>query len=287
MAQHLDSYRLPALCEALQASRSGFYRWKSRKHEVSAVDKAVKTAFTEHKGRAGAPCLTADIRAMGVDVSERTVGRSLRKLGLRCRYKRKFRPTTDSKHGLPIAPNLLERQFTVSKPNVAWVGDITYLQTQDGWLYLATMIDLFNRQVIGWQISSRIDQALVNDALMVTLSTRGKPSGVIVHTDRGSQYCSKSFAAIVKKYGALQSMRPKGNCWDNAVAKSFFATFKKQTIFGKPIVTRNQMRQQVFEFIEIYYNRVRRHLANGWVTPVEFERLCYKNLETKPVHYFD
>ena len=284
MAQHLDSYRLPALCEALQVSRSGFYRWKSVKHEPSVVDKAVSPAFTGHKGRAGAPCLTADIRAMGVDVSERTVGRSLRKLGLRCRYKRKFRPTTDSKHGLPIAPNLLDRQFTVSKPNVAWVGDITYLQTQDGWLYLATMIDLFNRQVIGWQISNRIDQALVNDALIAALATRGKPSGVIVHTDRGSQYCSKSFKALVKKYGGLQSMSRKGNCWDNAVAESFFATLKKQTIFGKPIATRNEMRQQVFEFIEIYYNRVRRHSANGWVTPVEFERLYYQNLETGPVH---
>jgi transposase InsO family protein len=119
MAQHLDSYRLPALCEALQVSRSGFYRWKGLKHEVCAVDKAVSTAFAHHKARAGAPCLTADVRATGVLVSERTVGRSLQKLGLRCQYKRKFRPTTDSKHSFPIAPNLLDRQFTVSKPNVS------------------------------------------------------------------------------------------------------------------------------------------------------------------------
>ena len=284
MAQHLDSYRLPALCEALQVSRSGFYRWKSREHEVSAVDKAVKTAFTEHKGRAGAPCLTADVRAIGVHISERTVGRSLRKLGLRCHYKRKFRPTTDSKHSLPIAPNLLDRQFTVSKPNVAWVGDITYIQTQEGWLYLATMIDLFNRQVVGWQVSTRIDQTLVNDALNAALYTRGNPRGVIVHTDRGSQYCAHSFKAILAKHGCLQSMSRKGNCWDNAVAESFFATFKKQTVFGKPIGTRHELRQQVFEFIEIYYNRVRRHSANGWVTPVEFERLYHQNVETSAVH---
>jgi transposase InsO family protein len=284
MVQHLDSYRLPALCEALQVSRSGFYRWKSVQHEVCAVDKAVSIAFAQHKGRAGAPCLTGDVRAAGVAVSERTVGRSLRKLGLRCQYKRKFRPTTDSKHNLAIAPNLLDRQFTVSKPNVAWVGDITYLQTTEGWLYLATMIDLFNRQIIGWQISTRIDQTLVNDALMAALSARGKPSGVIVHTDRGSQYCAHSFKAILAKHGCLQSMSRKGNCWDNAVAESFFATFKKQTVFGKPIGTRQEVRQQVFEFIEIYYNRVRRHSANDWVTPVEFERLYHQNLETTAVH---
>ena len=252
MAQHLSSYRVPALCEALQVSRSGFYRWKSVKREVCAVDKAVLTAFGCHKGRAGAPCLTGDVRAAGVAVSERTVGRSLRKQGLRCRHKRKFRHTTDSKHNLPIAPNLLNRQFTVSKPNVAWVDDITYLQTQEGWLYLATMIDLFNRQVIGWQISTKIDQALVNDALTAALTTRGKPSGVIVHTDRGAQYCAHSYKAILAKHDCLQSMSRKGNCWANSVAESFFATFKKQTVFGKPIGTRQEVRQQVFEFIEIY-----------------------------------
>ena len=284
MAQHLDAYSMLALCEALQVSRSGFYRWRSRKAVDGPVDRAVRTEFSAHKGRAGAPCLTGDVRAKGINVSERTVGRSLRRQGLRCLQKRNFRRTTDSKHCLPIAPNLLDRQFTVSEPNVAWVGDITYLQTQEGWLYLATMIDLFNRQVVGWQVSARIDQALVNDALNAALYTRGNPRGVIVHTDRGSQYCAHSFIAILAKHGSLQSMSRKGNCWDNAVAESFFATFKKQTVLGRPLVTQAEMRQQVFEFIEIYYNRVRRHSANDWVTPVEFERLYYQNLETSTVY---
>ena len=266
MAQHLDAYSMLALCEALQVSRSGFYRWRSRKAVDGPVDRAVRTEFSAHKGRAGAPCLTGDVRAKGINVSERTVGRSLRRQGLRCLQKRNFRRTTDSKHCLPIAPNLLDRQFTVSEPNVAWVGDITYLQTQEGWLYLATMIDLFNRQVVGWQVSARIDQALVNDALNAALYTRGNPRGVIVHTDRGSQYCAHSFIAILAKHGCLQSMSRKGNCWDNAVAESFFATFKKQTVLGRPLVTQAEMRQQVFEFIEIYYNRVRRHSANDWVS---------------------
>jgi len=276
--QQLALYRLGALCDALQVSRSGFYRWRGSKARSCVIDDAVSTAFKRHEGRAGAPCLTPDIRQTGIHISERTVGRSLHKQGLRCHSKRKFRHTTDSNHRLPIAPNLLNRQFTVCKPNVAWAGDITYLQTQEGWLYLAVMIDLFNRQVIGWQVSTRIDQALVNDALNAALSARGKPSAVIVHTDRGSQYCAQSFRDILTKHGCLQSMSRQGNCWDNSVVESFFATFKKQTIHGQPLTTRDEMRQQVFEFIEIYYNRVRRHSANGWVTPVEFERLYNQRL---------
>ena len=256
MAQHITHYRIKALCESLQVSRSGFYRWRSRKQVVWAVDEAVKKAFKAHKGRAGAPCLTADVQADGMIVSERTVGRSLSKQGLHCRHKRKFRHTTDSNHQWPIAPNVLNRNFTVNKPNVAWVGDITYIQTSEGWLYLATMIDLFNRQVIGWQTSTRIDQVLVNDALNAALITRSYPRGVIIHTDRGSQYCAHSFRQILKQYDLKQSMSRKGNCWDNAVAESFFATFKKQSIYGQPLQNNQNMRQHIFEFIEIYYNRV-------------------------------
>lgn len=284
MAQHIDQYRIETLCEGLQVSRSGFYRWRTRESAVCAVDGAVKKAFKNHKGRAGAPCLTADVKADGINVSERSVGRSLSKQGLRCRHKRKFRHTTDSNHRLPIARNLLNRNFTVNKPNVAWVGDITYIQTSEGWLYLATMIDLFNRQVIGWQVSTRIDQVLVNDALNAALTTRGKPRGVIIHTDRGAQYCAQSFRHIIKQYDLKQSMSRKGDCWDNAVAESFFATFKKQSIHGQPLQSNQKMRRQIFEFIEIYYNRVRRHSANGWVTPAEFERLYYQNLEPLTVY---
>jgi len=279
MVQHIDQYRIAALCEGLQVSRSGFYSWRRRGQVVCQLDDQVKQAFNRHKKRAGAPSLTADIRAEGFTASERTVGRSLKKQGLRCRHKRKFRHTTDSNHRYSVAPNLLNRNFTVSKPNVAWVGDITYIHTTDGWLYLATMIDLFNRQAVGWQTSARIDQVLVNDALNAAFVNRGKPSGVIIHTDRGSQYCSDSFKDIMKQYNLKQSMSRKGDCWDNAVAESFFATIKKQSIYGQPLQSRQKMRQQIFEFIEIYYNRVRRHSANGWVTPVEFERLYYQNLE--------
>ena len=279
MIEHIDQYRLQAMCQALQVSRSGFYYWHKRAKQLTAVDQAVGKAFKDHKGRAGAPCLTQDIHALGFDVSQRTVGRSLSKQDLRCRHKVKFKHTTDSNHDLPTAKNLLNRQFAVEKPNAVWVGDITYIQVQEGWLYLATMIDLFNRQVVGWQVSSKIDQALVNDALNAALINRGKPEGVMIHTDRGSQYCAKTFKKIIKDHHLVQSMSRKGNCWDNAVAESFFATFKKRTVHGQTLKTKTQMRHLIFEFIEIYYNRVRRHSANGWVTPVEFERLYNQNLE--------
>lgn len=284
MNKHLNQYSLLALCESLQLSRSGFYAWRKREQTVRAVDGAVSEAFKAHEGRAGAPCLTGDVHALGVRVSERTIGRSLSRQGLRCHSRLKFRHTTDSNHRLPVAPNLLNRNFTVSKPNQVWVGDITYIQTSEGWLYLATMIDLFNRQVVGWQMSARIDQALVNDALMAALISRGKPSGVMIHTDRGSQYCAHSFKRILADHDMVQSMSRKGNCWDNAVAESFFATLKKQGIHGHALKTRQQVRQHVFEFIEIYYNRVRRHSANGWLTPVEFEALYNQNLEDLSVH---
>lgn len=279
MIEHIHQYRLQAMCQALQVSRSGFYNWHKRAKQLTVLDEAVGQVFKAHKGRAGAPCLTSDVNALGFAVSQRTVGRSLSKQDLRCRHKVKFRHTTDSKHDLPIADNLLNRQFAIKQPNAVWVGDITYIQVEEGWLYLATMIDLFNRQVVGWQVSSKIDQALVNDALNAALINRGKPKGVMIHTDRGSQYCAHTFKKIIKDHHLVQSMSRKGNCWDNAVAESFFATFKKQTVHGQTLKTKTQMRHLIFEFIEIYYNRVRRHSANGWVTPVEFERLYNQNLE--------
>jgi putative transposase len=273
MNEHLEHYSMPALCEGLQVSRSGFYAWRNRSHEAKPVDIALERAYHAHRGKAGAPSLTPDLHDQGFALSERTVGRKLFKMGLKACVSRKFRHTTDSRHTLPIAPNLLDRQFTVNRPNVVWVGDITYLRTSDGWLYLAVMIDLFSRQVIGWQMSTRIDQTLVCDALEAALAIRGRPGSVMIHTDRGSQYCSKAFRTVIKDNKLVQSMSRKANCWDNAVSESFFATLKKQSVYGYKLKTRDNMRQHIFEYIEIYYNRVRRHSANNWVSPVEFERL--------------
>ncbi len=203
----------------------------------------------------------------------------MQRLGLRARYSKKFVSTTDSKHRLPVAQNLLNRQFTVNRPNQVWVGDITYLRTTQVWLYLAVFIDLHSRLVVGWQMSERIDQALVIDALQAALLTRGNPKGVMIHTDRGSQYCADNFVALIDKNALIQSMSRRGNCWDNAVAESFFATLKKEEIYGKPLSDREQTRAIVFEYIEGYYNRVRRHSTNGWVSPADYERLYHQASE--------
>jgi putative transposase len=284
MQERLEQYSMAAWCQGLQVSRSGFYAWRNRNKEALPVDVQLVQAYANHKGKAGAPSLCADLRAIGFSISIRTVGRKLKARGLRAKVTRKFRHTTDSNHSMLVAPNRLNRQFTVAKPNQVWVGDITYIRTTEGWLYLAVMIDLFSRQVVGWQMSTRIDQELVNDALMAALLMRGMPKGVLIHTDRGSQYCSKSFRKIIKQNRLTRSQSRKANCWDNAVAESFFASLKKQSIYGETLTTRDKMRQQIFEYIEIYYNRVRRHSANGWVSPVQFERLHHQTLEGLAVH---
>lgn len=283
MNEHLDQYTMRALCEALVVSRSGFYAWRNRGQIASDLDLAIASEFNRQQSRAGATSMACQIREDGFAVSTRTIGRSLKRQGLSVRYKRKFRHTTDSKHKLPVAQNLLDRQFKVEHPNRVWVGDITYLRSSEGWLYLAVMIDLFNRQVVGWQMSERMDQELVNDALEAALTSRGKPKKVLIHTDRGSQYCAHSFVEMISENKLQQSMSRKGNCWDNAVAESFFASLKKQAIYGHKLESRQDLRGRVFEYIEHYYNRVRRHSANGWVTPVEYQRLYNQRSEVATV----
>jgi transposase InsO family protein len=279
MNEQLGFHTMRALCCALQVSRSGYYAWRLRKTKVKPLELVVSQCFAKHSARAGAPCLTKDVHACGLVVSQRTVGRCLARLGLRAKCARKFKATTNSKHKLPVNENLLGQQFALSQPNKVWVADITYIRTTEGWLYLATMIDLFSRQIVGWQMSSRIDAQLVVDALQAALVNRGHPIGVMIHSDQGVQYCSKAFRKIIKVNQLVQSMSRKGNCWDNAVAESFFASLKKQAIYGTPLTTREQTRQIVFEYIECYYNRARRHSNNGWLSPVEFERLYHQSLE--------
>jgi len=289
MQQHLNQYEPAALCEALSISRSGYHAWRKRPLNQARVQLsvAVTACHASHQARAGAPSIAADVQALGFAVSERTVGRMMRSAGLRAKSSRKFKRTTDSNHQYGASPNLLNRQFEATRPNQGWVGDITYIRTDEGWLYLAVMLDLFSRQVVGWQMSHRIDRHLVCDALQAALVTRGMakqplsamPMGLMVHSDQGVQYASGDYRDIIKDYGLTQSMSRRGNCWDNAVAESFFATLKKQAIFGERFLTRQAAQQHVFEYIECYYNRVRRHSSNGWVSPVNFEAAYYKSIE--------
>ena len=283
MQANRGCYSLRALCTALQVSRSGYYAWCDRDKSPCPLNQAIERQFKQDKARAGAPSIAHALQQTGMVCSIRTVGRRMQRLGLRARYAKKFKRTTDSRHSHAVVPNHLARQFVVGAPNRVWVGDITYLRTTQGWLYLAVFIDLFSRRVVGWQLSERIDAQLVCDALQAAMLMRGKPKGVLIHSDQGSQYCSAGFVKQVAHFKAMQSMSRRGNCWDNAVAESFFATLKKEAIYGQPLGTRQAVRAQVFEYVESDYNRTRRHSSNGWLSPIHFEHNYQQRSEVETV----
>ena len=192
--------------------------------------------------------------------------------GLACKTKRRFKVTTDSKHNKIISPNLLKREFNVAKPDSYWVGDITYIPTKQGWLYLATVIDLYSRKIIGWSMANHMRAELVNNALTMALWKRKPPKGLVWHTDRGSQYASESHRSILKDHGLVQSMSRKGDCWDNAVAESFFHTLKTELTNHCNFNNQDEAKNVIFEYIEVFYNRIRIHSANEYLAPVEFEQ---------------
>lgn len=195
----------------------------------------------------------------------------MKKSGLVCKTTCKFKATTDSSHNKPVAPNLLARQFNVEAANRYWVGDITYVATEEGWLYLATVIDLYSRKVVGWSMSNRMKAELVNNALLMALWQRKPKAGLIWHTDRGTQYASNSHLKIIKQHHVIQSMSRKGNCWDNAVAESFFNTLKTELTYQCKFKTREEARHVIFGYIEVFYNRIRMHAANDYLSPAAFE----------------
>ena len=278
MQAHKQVFRTKAMCRVLKVSRSGFYAWLRRQAEPSKrkarqqqIDRHVQAAFIARKGRSGAPRLTRDLADNGTPYNRKTVAASQQRQGLRAKAAKKFKATTHSKHSLPVAPNLLQQDFQAEAPNQKWVGDITYLWTDEGWLYLAVVIDLYSRLVVGWAMSERMTADLVCDALHMALWRRRLPAGVIVHTDRGAQYCSKDYQKLIKYHKLLCSMSAKGNCYDNACAESFFHSLKIEMIHGERFATRDLLRQAVFEYIEVEYNRARRHTANGYLSPAAFE----------------
>jgi transposase InsO family protein len=278
MQKHRDVFRIKAMARIFDVSRSGFYTWCKRASVPSpralaqqARDARVRAAFIAGKGRSGAPRLHDDLRDAGFPADIKTIAASLRRQGLRAKAAKKFKATTNSKHNLPVAPNVLQQDFTAANPNEKWVGDITYLWTDEGWMYLATVIDLYSRMVVGWAMSERMTAALVCDALTMALWRRDRPKSVIFHSDRGSQYCSHDFQRLLKDNQLIGSMSAKGNCYDNACAESFFHSLKVEAIHGERFQTREQMRHVVFEYIEVDYNRIRRHSANGNISPAMFE----------------
>nr|AMP55974.1 integrase core domain protein [uncultured bacterium] len=249
--KHQAEFSIKAMCRVLRVARSGWYTWCQRRTRISTrqqfrqhCDSVVLAAFTRSKQRYGAPRLTDELRAQGYPFNVKTVAASLRRQGLRAKASRKFSPVSYRAHGLPVSENLLEQDFYASGPNQKWAGDITYLRTDEGWLYLAVVIDLWSRAVIGWSMSPRMTAQLACDALQMALWRRKRPRNVIVHTDRGGQYCSADYQAQLKRHNLRGSMSAKGCCYDNACVESFFHSLKVECIHGEHFKSVNRVRHR-------------------------------------------
>ncbi|MFS1526055.1 IS3 family transposase [Microbulbifer sp. 2304DJ12-6] len=278
MQEHRQEFSVKAMVRVLNVSRSGFYDWvargtlcSKRQQHRDQLDRLAQECFTASKKRSGAPRLTKELASRGNAYNRKTVAASMRRQGLRAKAAKKYKATTSSKHNLPVASNLLKQNFNATAANQKWVGDITYLWTEEGWLYLAVVIDLYSRLVVGWAMSERMTATLVCDALRMALWRRKIPRGVIVHSDRGSQYCSRDYQSLIKAHNLECSMSAKGNCYDNACAETFFHSLKVESIHGERFPTRLVMRETVFEYIEVDDNRTRLHSANGYLSPEAFE----------------
>ena len=273
------------MCRVLTVSRSGFYSWlkrpeSQRKIENRQLDAHIKSIYMKSKRRYGSPKITYELCSRGWKVSKNRVARRMKQAGLKSIVRRKYRPTTDSKHSHPVAPNLLERNFTASAPDRVWVSDITYIATQRGWLYLTVFLDLFSRLVVGWSLSSSLSRKMVLTALYRAIHRRNPSAGLIIHSDRGVQYACNDFRKTLKKHGFIQSMSRKGDCWDNAVAESFFSILKSELIHRERFAGPNEVLHSIFEYIEVLYNSQRRHSTLGYLPPAEYEqamksRTCY------------
>jgi transposase InsO family protein len=264
------------MCQVLEASRSGYYEWLNREPSQRQLEnEELKAKITEiykqHSGRYGSPRIHRQLVEEGYNCNIKRVARLMSVMGLKAIQKRKFKKTTDSNHNLPLQDNLLNREFDVIQPNKVWVSDITYIPTDEGWLYLATVIDLYSRKVVGWSMNKRMTRQLVIDALNMATKNRKPEKGLIFHSDRGSQYASHDFQKELWKNGMRSSMSRKGDCWDNAVAESFFSTLKTELIYRKKYKNRNQARQDIFQYIEIYYNKIRMHSTLDYKSPENYE----------------
>lgn len=274
--QHETEFPVKSMCRLMTVSRSAYYAWLKSSRTAAEKDdveltEVIKTLFKKSRRNYGTRRLKEALSKRDRQVSRRRIGRLMRVAGLACKTQRKFKATTNSQHNLPIAPNHLDRQFTAPEPNQTYVGDITYIHTQEGWLYLAVVIDLYSRQVVGWSMAEHMRTKLVNDALLMAIWKRKPGKGLLWHTDRGSQYASDSHRALLQQHGIIQSMSRKGNCWDNSVSESFFHTLKTELVHHQRYQTRAEAKQDIFEYIEVFYNRERLHSANGYMSPVDYE----------------
>jgi putative transposase len=277
--QHRKQWRLPFACEALAVSVSGYYRW--RKHPVrfgryrrlGMVRPAIQAAYAASRQTYGSPRIHAAIQAQGVKCCVNTVAKIMREEGLKAKPRRsKYKvKTTDSSHSLPVAENKLAREFERSAPNQVWVSDITFIPTDEGWLYLATTLDLYSRRIVGWSMKERMTSDLVIDALTMAIAQRQPPAGLMHHSDRGSQYAGGAFQRMLAAHGMVCSMSRRGEVYDNAVMESFYATLKCELVREARYATRDDARKAIFEWIEVFYNRQRLHSSLGYRSPADYE----------------
>lgn len=284
--QHARIFHITTMCRVLEVSRAGYYAWRARPLCERVKDDRVLTAKIREiqqqvKQRYGRPRVRMELQALGFPCGKHRVGRLMREAGLQAKSAPKFRVTTQANHRQPVAPNVLDRQFSLTTnpqlaaPDRVWAADITYIPTREGWLYLAVLLDLATRRVVGWGLSPRLDQELALSALRMALTHRGAQGG-LHHSDRGVQYASGAYQQLLTQAGFTPSMSRVGNCWDNAVVESFFATLTKELLVDGLFATRAEASRELFEFIEIWYNRKRRHSTLGYRTPVEHEERLRK-----------
>jgi putative transposase len=274
---HRQEFPTRLMCRVLEVSTGGYYQWRrrppgARQERREALVAEIKVIHQEVKARYGSPRIHAELVGRGHACCENTVAKLMSEAGVAAKTRRKFRRTTDSNHGHPVAENVVDRQFEPEAPNRVWTADITYIPTREGWLYLAAVEDLYSRQVVGWSMSERIDSRLVVDALEMAVSRRLPGEGLVAHSDRGSQYASEHYRRLLSGHGITCSMSRRANCWDNAPMESFFASLKKELVHDEDYQTREEARASLFEYIEIFYNRVRRHSSLGYRSPIEYER---------------
>jgi transposase InsO family protein len=274
---HKKVWPIHLMCDVLSVSRSGYYDWVSRGPSQRAqanrlLDGRIRDIYARHRQRYGSPRIADELRDGGIACSENRIARRMRLLELKAIQARKFKVTTDSNHSRPVAPDLIDQDFTAQAPNQKWCSDITYVWTDEGWLYLAVVMDLYSRAIVGWSMQRRMTQQLVCDALTMALFRRGFPSGVIVHSDRGSQYCSGRYQRLLKTNGLRCSMGRKATCYDNAAMESFFHTLKVELVHRDRYTDRRSATSSIFEYIETYYNRQRKHSAIGHRVPMLFEQ---------------
>lgn len=275
--QAKEQFPIQRLCGVLGVSASGYFAWKDRPACRRQRDDLVllahaRSSFALSNGTYGSPRMTRELQDNGFAVGRRRTARLMRENDLRARQKRRFKRTTDSEHSWPVAPNIIDQDFAADGPNQKWGVDISYVWTREGWLYLAVVIDLFSRRIVGWAVGDRLHRRLAIAALQTALTMRRPPEGLIHHSDRGSQYCSIDYQAVLRSHGIRISMSGKGNCYDNAMVETFFKTLKSELVWRTTFFTRAEAERDIARYIDGFYNPVRRHSALDYLSPAQFEK---------------